>query len=79
MDSFEYQLKTLVKYTQERIVSGAFAMYQPEYVTIGYFDVNGGLHVLADTRNSGDMLLTFSKLYAQLNQRIREHNNSHEL
>ena len=79
MDGFEYQLKTLVKYAQERITPGAFAMYQPEFVTIGYFDVNGGLNVLADTRNTGDMLQTFSSLYSQLNQRIRELNSGHEL
>ena len=79
MDAFEYQLRTLIKYAQDRITPHAFAMYQPEYVTVGYFDSNGGLHVLADAKNSVDVKHTFSILYAQLNQRIREHNSGYEL
>lgn len=79
MDTFEYQLKTLVKYAQTRITPGAFVMYQPEFVTVGYFDMNGGLHVLADAKNTGDVTQTFSSLYAQLNQTIRDLNQGHEL
>ena len=67
MDGFEHQLKTLVKYAQERACSGAFAMYRPDFLTVACFDERGTLRIIADTKNEGDKLRTFSQLYAQIN------------
>lgn len=71
MDKFEQQLKVLIKYVQERLCAGAFVMYQPEFITIAYFDANGGLNVLADVKQTNDTLYTFSQLYAQINEKLR--------
>ena len=71
MDQFEYQLKVLIRYVQERLYPGAFVMYQPDFITVSYFDVDGGLHVIADVKQTGDTLYTFSQLYAQINEKLR--------
>lgn len=71
MDKFEHQLKVLIKYVQERLCPGAFVMYQPEFITIAYFDAKGDLNVLADVKQTSDTLYTFSQLYAQINEKLR--------
>lgn len=68
--TFEHQLKGLVSYTQQHVTSGAFALYQPGFVTVGYFDVTGSLRVLADAPNNDDTHQMFHALYDQVNQRI---------
>ena len=72
MDNFEYQLRVLVKYVQDSLNPAAFAMYQPGYITIGYFDNRGQLNVLADTTMLDTVQNTFAKLYEQIQNRIRE-------
>lgn len=72
MDNFEYQLRTLVLYVQDSLNPAAFAMYQPGYITIGYFDNRGQLNVIADTKVQDTIHNTFSKLYEQIQNRIRE-------
>jgi len=72
MDQFEYQLRVLVKYVQENLNSSAFAMYQPGFITIGYFDNHGQLNVLADTKMMDSIQITFGKLYEQIRNKIRE-------
>lgn len=67
MDGFEHQLRTLVKYAQDRACPGAFAMYRPDFLTIACFDNRGSLQIIADTKNESDKLRTFSQLYAQIN------------
>ena len=72
MDNFEYQLRILVKFTQENLNAAAFAMYQPGYITIGYFDNKGQLNVLADTGMANTIQSTFGNLYEQIQKKIRE-------
>lgn len=72
MDSFEYQLRILVKYVQQNVNSSAFAMYQPGFITIGYFDNNGQLNVIADTEMMDNLQYAFGILYGQIQHRIRE-------
>jgi hypothetical protein len=72
MDSFEYQLRVLVRYVQQNVNSSAFAMYQPGYITIGYFDNRGQLNVIADTEMMHNIENTFDMLYDQVNRQIRE-------
>ena len=76
---FEYQLKTLVRYVQAHIAPSAFAMYQPGFVTIGYFDASGGLHILADASHSENVSQTFDSLRTQINKSLSEINSGHEL
>jgi len=72
MDSFEYQLRVLVRYVQDNLNPAAFAMYQPGYITIGHFDNRGQLNVIADTEMMHNIENTFDMLYDQVNRRIRE-------
>jgi hypothetical protein len=72
MDSFEYQLRVLVRYVQQNVNSSAFAMYQPGYITIGYFDNRGQLNVIADTEMMHNIENTFDMLYDQVNRQVRE-------
>lgn len=72
MDNFEYQLRVLVRYVQDSLNPAAFAMYQPGYITIGYFDNRGQLNVIADTTMLDNIHNTFSNLYEQIQNRIRE-------
>jgi len=64
--TFEEQLKCLVSYAQSSVTSGAFALYRPDFVTIGYFDITGSLRVLADAPNTGDSHSLFHNLYEQV-------------
>lgn len=66
MDNFEYQLSMLIKYVQEELNPAAFALYQPGFITIGYFDENGHLDIIADTVMLGTYQLTFDKLHEQI-------------
>lgn len=70
MDKFEHQLSTLLKYVRERLCPEAFVMYHPEFLTVAHFDGRGSLSVIADAKNSGDRLYTFSQLYAQVNDKL---------
>jgi hypothetical protein len=70
MDKFEHQLSTLLKYVRERLHPEAFVMYHPEFLTVAHFDGRGSLSVIADSKNAGDRLYTFSQLYAQVNDKI---------
>ena len=70
MDKFEHQLSTLLKYVRERLHPEAFVMYHPEFLTVAHFDGRGSLSVIADAKNGGDRLYTFSQLYAQVNDKI---------
>ena len=72
MDKFEYQLSTLLKYVRDRLCPEAFVMYHPEFLTVAYFDNGSSLQVIADVKNSGDRLYTFSQLYAQVNDKIEQ-------
>jgi len=72
MDNFEYQLRTLIRYVQDSLNPAAFAIYQPGYITIGYFDNRGQLNIIADTKVQDTIHNTFSKLYEQIQNRIRE-------
>ena len=72
MDHFEYQLRVLVKYVQDNLNASAFVMYQPGYITVCHFDINGGLHIIADTKMLETYQLTFGKLYEQIQNKIRE-------
>ena len=72
MDNFEYQLNVLVKYVQDNLIPSAFALYQPGYITIGYFDNQGQLNVIADTKMMNNIQNTFGKLYEQVRNKIRE-------
>ncbi len=72
MDSFEYQLRVLVRYVQQNVNPSAFAMYQPGYITIGYFDNRGQLNVIADTEMMHNIENTFDMLYDQINRQVRE-------
>lgn len=72
MDNFEYQLRTIVRYVQDSLKVQAFAMYQPGFITIGYFDNRGQLNVIADTKMQDNLHNTFTKLYEQVQNRIRE-------
>jgi hypothetical protein len=69
MDNFEYQLSMLIKYVQEELNPAAFAMYQPGFITIGYFDENGHLDIIADTGMLETYALTFDKLHEQIRSR----------
>jgi len=69
---FEYRLRMLVTYVQQEINSTAFAMYQPGYITIGYFNVHGQLQVIADTNMMDTDQITFDILYEQIQQRIND-------
>ena len=71
MENFDHKMKIVVKYTQERLCPGAFMMYQPDFITIAFFDGSGNLNVLADVKHTGDSMQTFSQLYAQINEKIR--------
>lgn len=75
MENFEYQLRVLVRYVQENLNSRCFAMYQPGYITIGYFDNGGQLNVIADTKMTDNIQNTFGNLYEQIQNRI--HYNNH--
>jgi hypothetical protein len=66
MEQFEYQLRVFVKYAQDTINRNAFVMYQPGYITLCYFDRDGELTVIADTKMLETYQLTFSKLYEQI-------------
>lgn len=79
MDNFEYQLRILVKFTQENLNAGAFAMYQPGFITIGFFDNRGQLNVLADTVMMGTIQNTFAILYEQIQNKIRENEHHHDI
>jgi hypothetical protein len=79
MDNFEYQLRILVKFAQENLNAGAFAMYQPGFITIGYFDNKGQLNVLADTVMMGTLQNTFGFLYEQIQNKIRENAHHHDI
>jgi hypothetical protein len=79
MDNFEYQLRILVKFAQENLNAGAFAMYQPGFITIGYFDNKGQLNVLADTVMMGTLQNTFGFLYEQIQNKIREAENIEDI
>jgi len=68
---FEYELRMLLVCARKELNSGAFAIYQPGYITIGNFDVHGHLQVIADTKMM-DIELTFNILYEQIRQRINE-------
>ena len=68
---FEYELRMLLVYARKELNSGAFAIYQPGYITIGNFDDHGQLQVIADTKMM-DIELTFHILYEQIQQRINE-------
>ncbi len=72
MNNFEYQLRVLVAYVQDSLNPGAFAMYQPGFITIGYFDNNGQLNVIADTKILANVPDTFARLHEQVQNRIRE-------
>ena len=72
MDQFEYQLRVLVKYVQDHLNASAFVIYQPGYITVCHFDINGGLHIIADTKMLETYQLTFGKLYEQVQNKIRE-------
>lgn len=72
MDKFEHQLSTLLKYVRERLHPEAFVMYHPEFLTVAHFDDRSSLQVIADVKNSGDRLYTFSQLYAQVNDKIEQ-------
>lgn len=72
MDNFEHQLRVLIGYAQQQLGVNAFAIYKPGYLTIGYFDSNGELNVIADAATSNDQMQTFGKLYEQIHQRLRE-------
>lgn len=67
MANFERHLQAVVLHAQQRVHPRAFAMYQPPYLTIAYFDVAGALQVLADTKVDSDYTKTFTQLYSQLN------------
>lgn len=75
MDQFEYQLRVLVKYVQDHLNASAFVMYQPGYITVCHFDVNGGLHIIADAKMQETYTQTFGKLYEQIQNKIREAEN----
>ena len=66
MANFESHLHAVVLHAQQRVHPRAFAMYQPPYLTIAYFDASGALGVLADTQIDGDYTKTFTQLYSQL-------------
>lgn len=72
MDNFEYQLRTIVRYVQDSLKVQAFAMYQPGFITIGYFDNRGQLNVIADTKILANVPDTFARLHEQVQNRIRE-------
>jgi hypothetical protein len=64
---FEHCLRAVVLHAQHKINLNCFAMYQPPYLTISYFDDNN-LVILADTRVEDDYTIAFSELYSQINQ-----------
>lgn len=66
MASFESHLSAIVMHAQQRVHPRAFAMFQPPYLTIAYFEQSGALHVLADTKIDSDYTKTFTQLYSQL-------------
>lgn len=66
MDNFEYHLSMLVKYVQEELNPAAFALYQPGFITIGYFNESGHLDIIADTVMLETYQLTFDKLHEQI-------------
>lgn len=74
MDAFEFQLRTIIKYSRERLHSSAFAMYDLDHLTIAYFDKSERLHIAADVKHLGDNTYTFTQLYSQVNEQIRERN-----
>lgn len=67
MANFENHLHAVVLHAQQRVHPRSFAMFQPPFLTIAYFDTGGALSVLADTRLDGDYTKTFTQLYSQLN------------
>lgn len=67
MASFESHLNAIVMHAQQKVHPRAFAMFQPPYLTLAYFDASGALQVLADTRIDSNYTKTFSQLYSQLN------------
>jgi len=66
MIQFEDHLRAVVLHAQCKINRNSFAMYQPPYITIAYFDENGALVILADAQVENDYTDTFSSLYSQM-------------
>lgn len=66
MIQFENHLRAVVLHAQCKINRNSFAMYQPPYITIAYFDEDGMLVILADARVEDDYTVTFASLYSQI-------------
>lgn len=70
--TFEDQLRALVLSAQMRVHPKAFIMIHPHHITVAHFDWKGSLVIIADAHMGTDNTVTFSSLYSQLNEAIRD-------
>ena len=54
-------------------------MYQPGFITSGFFDNRGQLNVIADTVMMGTIQNIFAILYEQIQNKIRENAHHHDI
>lgn len=76
MDAFEFQLRTIIKYSRDRLHPTAFVMYDLSNLTIAFFDESENIKIAADVQHKGDNTYTFTQLYSQVNELIRDRNRT---